>query len=528
VIDPDNSENPNDLNKCLYSNLIEPAEGGGANEKLDISLKYLPENPINDISENKSGDTLSFTTSITNATNSSYLNYTWAVYANKDANPDDWGPAIEKSILDGATQMTGLGIDTFKFNLNFTEANFSSNTNTGNKIPKYLKITVTAKDIVDDGTREGHTNIVVPLFSSGNERIEVYTAKAYLATASDPIPSVGIASEGTPEERCLFTDPNNGTKTPQSICEVAKDELIAMKIDNAGDKYSDFLWTIDGKTQICPADKDSNLDYLFANCLNTDGTAKERTYFPILKNPGDQYSVTLSALDKTSGEKLNLTRVFQVYAPEAQIIPTEKVGGSTQPTCLGLLLGEYQDFDGISYPDRSTTKFQALTGNNIEVVPKFSGTVTPQVITSSEYTYQWNVDGTPITIDNYTSYGYDIDLDDYGKLILPPKDNGEKYTISFSTTFAPTALTKKLLNKFWDITYNDFYEKKLSAGIEIEMTSASIAQAENSPKKILATVSSGIPSYIAFLFRIMLSGCAIIFALKIIFSILPKTKIDEF
>jgi hypothetical protein len=138
------------------------------------------------------------------------------------------------------------------------------------------------------------------------------------------------------------------------------------------------------------------------------------------------------------------------------------------------------------------------------------------------------VDGTPINIDNYLSYGYNIDLNDYGKLILPPKDNGEKYIISFSTVFAPTTITQQLLNKYWDITYNDFYEKKRSAGIEIEMTNASIAQAENSPKKILATVSSGIPSYIAFLFRIVLSGCAIIFALKIIFSILPKTKIDEF
>ena len=127
------------------------------------------------------------------------------------------------------------------------------------------------------------------------------------------------------------------------------------------------------------------------------------------------------------------------------------------------------------------------------------------------------MDGTIVTAQNATDYGYSIDLSNYGKLVLPPKNAGETYLVSFSDIFAPTNSTKLILNKYWNVTYNEFYEKKLDHNIEIAMTSASpLALKANSPNKIFATVSSGIPSYFAFLFRIALSGLAIILALKII------------
>jgi hypothetical protein len=525
ISDPNNPINMTemtvqDLNDCLISNLVAPSEGGGATEKLDLSLKYTPENPINDPSTNKNGDELSFTASAANATNISYLNYTWEVFASNEPNPDSWGAALTKTDLDGATQTSGLGIDTLKFNLNFTSPK------------KYLKVMVTAKDTVTGGEREGHANVVVPIFSS-DERIKVYTAGAYFKSTdlSSP-PYIKLADEisSTPiQERCLFEDPADPTiKTPQSTCEVAKDELIALEIDNADD-FKDILWTIDGKTQICPPDPTDSTINKFDGCVDsTTGMATSRTYFPILKEPGSQYNVTLSALNKTTGEKLDLARVFKVYVPEVQIIPVAQVGGTTD-TCLGLFLGNYQDIKGTLYKDRSDTKFQALTGSNIEIAPKFYGTTTPKVIVADDYSYQWNVDGKVITIDNFREYGYSIDLNNYGKIILPPKDNGEVYLISFSTTFATTTANKQVLNKYWNTTYNEFYEKKLADNIEIEMVSTGPLVLKDSPtRKIFATVSSGIPSYIAFLFRIALSGSAIILALKIIFHILPKTKTDEF
>ncbi|HAI73961.1 MAG TPA: hypothetical protein DCS28_03765 [Candidatus Moranbacteria bacterium] len=492
------------LNDCLYKNLVTPAEGGGATEKLDVSLSYSPENPINDAGENKNGDELSFKSSVINASNSAYLNYTWEVFANDEPNPDSWGSALSKSALDDATQTSGLGINSFKFKLNFEESK------------KYLKIKLTVNDtLTEGGEREGHTDVVVPIFSS-EKRIKVYTAKVSLDTDGKN-PTVSLPDNS--QERCLLDDET----TPAALCEIAQNEIIAVKIDNADSAYTDFLWTLDGENLTCP-------DINFQGCISNDKQTNI-SYFPVLKISEDQYSVNLSALNTGTGERLDLTRVFKVSAPAVKIIPNEKTNpaDSSQYTCRGLLLGDYIDIYGKSFEDRSNTKFQALTGYNLELYPVFSGIDTPETFAKPEdCPYKWNVDGNIITTANVTDYGYSIDLNDYGKLILPPKNYGESYKISFSNLFTQNNAVKQVLNKYWNVSYNGFYEKKLTDSIEVAMVSAEIAQKENSPQKIFATVSSGIPNYIAFLFRIILSGVVIIFSVKIIFFILPRSNSNEF
>ncbi len=495
-----------DLNSCLYNNLVTPAEGGGTTEKLDVSLSYSPENPFNDTSANKNGDEISFKSSVTDANNSAYLNYSWEVYANDEPSPDSWGEVLSKSDLDGATQTSGLGISSFKFKLNFKDPK------------KYLKIKLTVKDTLSGGgEREGHTDVVVPIFSSG-ERIKVYTAKV----DSDTL-AVSLPDDTDDSERCLYTDPKTKEKFPAAFCAVAQNEIIALKIDNSENAYTDFLWTLDGEPLTCP-------DESFKECAS-GGKQTNISYFPILKISGDQYSVNLSALNTKTGERLDLTKVFKVSTPAVKIIPGEKTNpaDSSQYTCRGLLLGNYIDIYGKSFEDRSNTKFQALNTYNLELYPVFSGIATPKTFAKPEdCPYQWTVDGNIINVNNVTEYGYSIDLDNYGKLILPPKNYGENYKISFSSLFTQNNAVKQVLNKYWNVTYNGFYEKRLTDSIEIKMVSAEIAQKENSPQKILATVSSGIPNYIAFLFRIVLSGCVIIFAVKIIFFILPKPNTNGF
>lgn len=513
----------NDLNACLYNNLVTPAEGGGAKEKLDIALKYLPENPTNDSSDlpadyktgdpRGDGDQISLDASVSNPNNASYLNYTWEVFASNEINPDDWGTALSKDTLDGATQVLGLGVNNLKFNLNFKPDNFLNN-----QLPKYLKVKVTVKETLAEGSgeREGHTDVTVPI-SSSEERIKVYTAKVNATNINFPAERTDKASLDA-QERCLFTDPKTGIKTPTAVCEVAKDEIIGVGIANGtvdNPTYTDFLWAIDGVTQACPDDS-------FSLCLDSTGKSTERTYFPILKESGDQYAVELSALNKKTGERVELTRMFKVSTPVAKIVPKEK-DASGKYICRGLLLGQYWDFNGQPHDDRSDTKFQALTGNNIELKPAFFGTAAPTKFDSAtDCPYWWNVDGVDINATNVTTYGYSIDLNDSGKLILPPKNTGEKYIVSFSDVFTPINSVKQMLNKYWNITYNQFYEKRLTHSIEIEMVDTTIAQGPHSPQKILATVSSGIPSYFAFLFRIALAGMAIMLAIKIIFFVLPK------
>lgn len=545
--------NSDDLNDCLEDNLVSPSEGGGTTEKLDVSLKYLPENPINDTSDSKNGDEVTFTSATTNPTNENALNYTWEIFAGEDpADPDNW-IALTKNQIPAdinATQMSGLGVTTLKFNLNFKDADFEDITTT-DKLPKYLKIKVTAKETLSEGgEREGHADVTLPI-SSSTETLKVYTAEAvygsedldkpeiiYLANADGSDPKY---PEGTLiNERCLTTLPTKDAEGeitltfPQAaVCDVAKDEMIGVVFDNTGtEKYTEFLWTLDGATQVCP-------DTQFEKCIDDGsdtadniGKSTNRTYFPILKGIGDKYTIGLSALNKETGKRIELTKVFQVTVPEVKIVPNKDASGNQ--TCRGIKLGDYQDFDNNSYEDRSEIKFQALVGYDIVLTPDFSGTAAKKEFTDNEdgtttCPYQWNIDGVIINAENATTYGYKIDTQNYGKLTLPPKESGEKYLISFATIYKAENPIRKQLNKYWNISYNEFYEKKLTHNIEIEMTDiAPLAQKETSSQKIFATVSSGIPNYIAFLFRIVLSGFAIILAIKIIFFILPKTNTNEF
>lgn len=503
-----------DLNNCLYENFVTPAEGGELNEKLEVALSSLPENPLNDPSGNGNGDILSFNASVTNANNASYLNYAWEVFAGDETDSDEWGNPIPKNKLSEPTQTSGLGIKTLSFKLNFKPTDFSP---VG--VKKYLKVRVTVKETLSEGgEREGHADIIVPI-SSSEERIKVYTAK--VTDGKIDLPAKKNSADLKKLERCVVTSSTTNTLIPQAVCEIAKNEIIAVSIDNGTDSassvYTDFLWTVDGETQTCP-------DTSFEDCLDANGRSTAQTYFPVLKNSGDNYTVNLSALNKNTGERLELTRVFSVSTPEIKIVPQEK-NASGEFTCRGLLLGNYLDFNDKTYEDRSDSEFQALTNHEIELLPAFFGAIGQKSFaTPKDYPYKWNVDGVTIDAQNSTNFGYSIDLANYGKLILPPKNIGEKYRVSLSTIFTPTNAMRQVLNKHWGVTYDEFYEKKLKDQVEIEMVSTEIAQKENSSQKIFATVSSGIPSYISFLFRIALSGAAIILAMKIIFFVLPKRQ----
>ena len=495
------------LNNCLYDNLVTPSEGGGANQKMDVAITYSPQNPINDASDLGNGDQLSFKATVTNAQNPDYLNYEWQVFSGDAPDTESWKQLL-KTDLPSATQTIGLGIDSFKFKLNFTK-----------DIPAYLKVKLIVKDnISDTETKEGHTDVVIPI-SSASQRIKIYPTTVNFDDKGNPIVNIPDNSK----ERCLFklkpSDPDKPTDPPTAICEVNKNEILGLKIDNSDNTYANFLWTIDGKTLTCP---NAN----FQNCLSQDDkqTQTNTSYLPILKEVDDQFTINLSATGTgaNAGKQLSLSRAFKVVNPSVKIVPNEhtNLADQSQYTCRGTLLGQYIDLDGRAWDDRSETEFQALTGNTIELTPTFSGADLSR--DTDRKKFQWTVDGNTISEANVVEYGgYGIKD---GTLILPPKAYGESYAIAFSTLYTQDAAVKKALNAFWNVSYGDFYEKKLTHAIKIQMASVELAKAKTGKQPILATISAGIPSYIAFLFRIVLSGLVIIFATKILFFILPKTK----
>lgn len=468
-----------DLNDCLDENYINPTEGGEAKTKMDVSLSYSPDFPMNDppsgssYDANGDGDKLSLQSTVTNADNPGYLKYTWQLYESDTPNPDSWGDPISKSRLPDSLNLSGIGLDSLSFRLNIPD------------LEKYLKVKVTVTENYSSGSeaRTGHADVIIPI-SQITQRIKVFSA-----SVSE---SLGLSLKST--ERCL-TD-----STPDAICYVAKNEIIGLSVSKDG--FSDFLWTANNEA-IPPA----------GNQTKVENTA----YLPILEDNGYQYSIEMIATN-SDGEKTDLVRTLKVADPEVKIVSAD------ESICKANLLGYYIDTDGKYWSDYSETNFSALSGTDIELEPEFDG-VSPSV-----GDYFWIVDGYKITSSNASSYGYSVDSTS-GAITLPGKSLGETYDVGVSLVYTQDNNTKKALNEYWGVQQNEFYEKKVGKTIEItfvgSISDTEGANSNNSPKKILASIYSATPAYIAFLLRITLTGFAMIIFSRIILSFFPNLKEND-
>ncbi len=471
--------------KCLMYNFISPSEETGINSKIDISLISSPSSPINDASpEGQAGDELSFIASVSNVSDQSYLNYQWEIFLAESMNPTDWGTALIKSKLPNASQTSGIGINTFKFNMNLKEDIIKNN--------KYIKARVTVTNPKSKkSTDRGTTETILPIISS-SEYLKIYTA-----SVSENLSNATINEK----EICLKENSNGKTNAlPESICNVYKNELIALKISDSSD-FNDFSWKIDGKPIEC----------VFPDICGTNNESyKNLSFFPILKEVGKNFTATLEAINKNNGEKISLSRYFSIVEPEIKIISAD------QNTSRGKLLGHFTDLDGKEYPDYDKDNFEALSNNKIKLRAVPSGG------SSAKTTYLWYVNNELVDGTNYQ-------IED-NVLILPGKNTDEFYDVSVVANYTQDVNTKKALNKYYEVNYNNFYEKQYSDSIRINMVdsffgdlSSDVSQ-KPTTKKIFATVISGLPSYIAFLLKTIISVGLIVFIIKIIFSFTPKTK----
>lgn len=472
-----------DLNDCLEENLIDPAEGGGTSEKMDVSLSYIPEFPINDPnSATDEGDELIVNSTITNAKNNGYLRYAWQVYKSDEPNPDSWGSPIPKSQLVEAYQTAGMNLDTLRFKLKFP----------GIKSPTYLKVKLTVTENVSKSlSRRGHADIVIPVFST-NEKIRAYTT-----SVSD------LLVLGSDREICR-------EGLDKAICPITKNQIITLEVD--GTNLTDFAWSLNGEP-IGPLSADCSS----GECVSGTGESTKKAYFATLGEPGEIYTVNLAATNQQTGQKINLVKNFQIIEPDAYIYSADDF--SSRP----LALGNYIDADGNYWPDVSQDQFEGISGSEIRLKPEFNGFYwgTPN--------YAWNIDGILVDKTNAADYGYSIDDNDV--LTLPGRLAGENYVITINALYAPDNLRKKALIKYWGVQLNEFYEKLVSKGVDIEIAdsfSGSQDYSQNIPasKKILAAVASGAPNYLIFLIRSLLIGFLIVFTSGFLLSFLQPKKQD--
>ncbi len=471
-ISVNNIKSASDLNNCLYANLVSPTAVGKNGRKINVSLSYSPETPMNDPKVNSnSGDTVIVQASLDDISDTSYLNYFWQVYQSDEANPDSWGKPLLKSALPDSTQTTGLGLDSFEFKLNFPHPK------------KYFRVKLTVTEPTSGGTsREGHTDIIIPI-ASVNNRMQVFSANVSK--------SLQLNMQGT--EQCT-------AGINKVVCSVAKNEIIGIKVD--ANNLSNYAWSIDGKPftyQTC----------FFQGCnLNQETNV---AYFPVVKEVGEEFNISLVATNQVSGQKINLIRTFKVADPQIKILSADT------KTCKPVLLGHYIDFNGKQWPDYSQINFWALSSSPIKLMALTSGAYIPPT------DYNWVVDGNSINQNNVGKYGFKLDKN--GVLTLPPKPSNQSYNVGVSVLYTQNNLTKKALNKYWGVSYDQFYEKPIADNINVIMQKIKPkAVAQSSSKKIMATLFSAVPAYIAFILRIILTIFLMLVTASLVFSLSSKIK----
>ena len=481
-------DDPSDLNDLLYDALVSPSENTAGSNKLDINLSYSPTSPINDPTGINS-DMLEISSQIGNAKDNNYLKYDWKIYASKEINPEEWGdtesPLLLKSDLPESTQSIGLGINTFKFKLALKDSDTSDVFSY-----KYLRVLLTvSEDVGEEAPRLNTQDVIIPITSNDGDQISAHTANVVSSSSNQAEVNLSLG-----DEIC------NIEATEKAICPVAKNQIIGLSIPVANFPLgtSDFLWTIDGKP--------FSYSYCYFDNCNEEKQINV-AYFPILKEVGKKYTVNLTA-SATSGKKINLTKEFEVVEPNIEIVSADK------NACDSIIIGKYTDVNGQQFNDYSKLNFWADTCSEIKLKTTPSGN------------YTWNVDGNAVNTSNASLFGFDLSTD--GILTLPPKENiGESYNVTVSALYTQDNLAKKALQKIWNVSYNQFYEKIISDDAIITMQTSSSTIAEKPVKKIFASIYSSTPAYLAFLLRIVITISLILFTTKLVFSFLPEIDSEK-
>lgn len=499
---PDNinesqEKNKQYFNECLLKNMLEPTEGGGKNEKIEVNLSFSPTNPINDTSDDgDNADWINVVSTIGNSTKSESLNYSWNVYAGELADSDgNWGSPLLKSELIGVEQTTGAGIPNLNFKANFTDA------------PKYLKVKLNVSEKVTsgsgDGTRKGNAEVVIPL-SSFDNKLSVFNT-----LVSDSLALSADTSVENPKEICKIyaaTDPT--VLVDAAICQVAPDEIVAVKANitpEIGETLADydFLWTLN----------DQNLSYKYDPSFN-NSTFKPNNliFFPVLDPKGSTLNLSLVATNQKTGAKISLTKSFLVSEPTFKIISTDET------TAKPKLLGNYIDLDGKEWPDYSQTEFWASNKENSAIKLSAEQFATSPLPLEEDLYLKWYL--------NDAVLGETSRTPSFNSL---PVDAGSSFSLSAKGLYTQDVNTKKALRDYWDVSLDEYYEQQLSQKIDFTVTEAfdEVASAKNTRQKILASFISSVPAYFTFLFRIVMTAFVLLSAIWILFSLFPQTQKND-
>lgn len=477
-----------DFDECFEENFIDPREGGQPTN-LDVSLAYSPENPFND-PDDLEADIVSVQASASNAGQEfSQLQYNWRIAISDTSNPDpsNWDTICEVTssgkyncdAVSDHSPLKGIGLSSLKFKLNLDKSYFRNDT-------AYLRVYAEVAENFDANvTREGRSDVIVKVNSLG-KKIETWSpginASNLLTLKSSP------ANILNPSSICK-------EENEKIICFVTKNEVVGVQINNDDGELKDFSWTLDGKSLIC----DSSIS---PQC--NDSGQININFFPVVKNPGDAYTVGLNANNVTTGKTLYLTKTFKVIDPYIKIVSND------ESACWPKLLGMYKDLEGNSFPDHSESVLETYSGSDIKLKAEFH----PSWI--KDYSiFDWSIDG--IEQESMSN-------SDNISFSSSEKEAGSVYNVAFNTSYIQPGAIRQAMKEIWNISQFNSNEENISSAIQIEITESedTAANFQGKSKQFLASLYSHLPTQAMFLFRIILTILIIILTSGFVFSFAPR------
>ncbi|EKE11542.1 MAG: hypothetical protein ACD_15C00063G0001 [uncultured bacterium] len=472
------------INESLDDAFVEPTAGRDY-KKINNNLSVSNSKPQYDSSTGgANSDTVAIRSNTTNNEDSGFTYYKWELAIAESPDSSNWR-SLTQTDLGGNFPLEGIGLRELNIPLDSIKKEvLAAKGISENASAFYVRATLKTKENSStDVTKEGLETTIITVQNSKGE-IKVHSAKADAATGK-------LTHEE--KERCT-------AESEKFICPVTPDEIISARIPT--EQYNpskfNFSWTLDGE-RLSPENSDNNL-----------------IYFPITEEIGKAYVLKLDIAGKDSAEKITLTRSFSISEPTANI-------KSTDPNNLSpVLMGQFVDKDkGLQWDDYSKDFFQAVAGSTVKLQAPNN--------TASLGTTTWTVDGEEIINTNNSSI--EAFVSDGGNTLNLPvtKQLGASYTITSTTSHKQDEATKKALYDKWNISRSNLSENDIVKTIKVIVSDningeKKITYQKKDENKILASLFSGLPGYISFLFKIIVTFALIIFSSSLILSISPERK----
>lgn len=486
---------------CFNDNLVDPMQGG-QKTKLDISVSASPDNPMNDRTDEKSGDVVSATASVNNSSRpASELLYTWKVEMNTNTGAG-FQDITAKLVTDGMLEASsGNGLDSIRFALNM-DSNFLTTFGIpAITDPIYLRIGVVVKENFSSGIeRNGKSDVIVRV-SNTTKKIKAYSTAAalvagkYQVSVSQAICNAPFHTAADFASCSAQPDPAACVKLyasenlDKTACRIVNDEIIGVEVDATG--LADFSWTLNGIPLSCTSAVSAS-----AACANGN-----QVFFATPGKAGETYTLQVNATDTTTGKSVTLARTFQIVDPEV-ILESADVN-SIWPKYIG----DYTAIDGTLFADYSENTFETYGTGNIKFkarfLPSFLGTLSSR---------SWNIDLTPVA----ESVPFEIDY-----APAPAKTFGDLYNVSFSASLVQPEEKRAALRDIWGIEALESAEDIVMESVQIEVVEPELL-ATAGPKKFFAAVSTYLPSSILFSFKLIATMALLLFTVGFVFSLVPE------